>query len=422
MSGLTPLYDEFYYKEDRNNPNNFFYKVKRNLLTQLEKVNFNGEELKLAGRQVFLTAMSPYNSDGTLRFPESEYDSDMDFSKDPSKQGVLLYLTDQNGSPFRFDENGKQTYDEGGKIAYYRMRSIPQGEITLNKYDINRIKYLAKVAYNGNEQAAKLQFIREMELIREMRNYVNKNKDNNIVPNVINGGTKGFIVENKKKFTLIKDLDLEGNAFNPKVEQVADESQGIKAGHTYFQVDGFYGQPVEVQLPEVAEVKQEDGSSFMDKLISILVDDIQDANGNKLLPSKRRELLELYINTGANSVQIYPKADGTFDLKLEGERLDISTDAAKQQAKQTLKDYFGTYKPRRVVTRQPERTIPVKESYDERDRYKVVEIDGVSYVIERPLLHVNSTRGALEGTINDISLTTNESETLLKITLVLIIF
>ena len=356
--GATPLYTVL--SEDRNNPNNFFYKVQRKIIQKLAAAEFDSSNMRLGefNSPVYLTASSVEN------FNEADLGSDVDLSKDPKREGVLLVLTDATGEPFRFDENGDPVLT-GGRISYYKMRNVPQGDVKLTGADHKRIDNLAKDSYNGNRAAAKEEYVRQMQLIRDMREYVNRDKTANRIRSIINGGTVGFAVKDQKRDTLIKNLDFEGQAFAPEFARIDEPAKGKFSGRTYFNVDGFYGQPIEVERPAVDAVTMADGSLFKDKLISLLVDPIQDKNGAPMQFKRRRDLVEFFIKTGTDGIKLKPKG-GQWALSLQDKQIPIDTPAARVEAKKILNDYYSSFSPMRAVSGPA--TMQPKATYTAADR------------------------------------------------------
>lgn len=402
--GMTPLYDVL--SEDRNNPNNFFYKVKRKIIDKLAAAEFDSSNMRLGefNSPVYLSARSVANID------EADLGSDVDLSQDPDRKGVLLVLTDSTGDPFKFDENGDPVL-LGGRIAYYKMRNVPQGEIVLNSTDHKRIDNLAANQYDGNRAAAKEEYVRQMQLIRDMREYINRDKQTREVRNIINGGTVGFAVKDQKADTLIKNLDFEGQAFAPETATIDEPAKGKLSGRTYFTVDGFYGQPIEIERPTVDNVTLPDGTLFKDKLISLLVDPIQDKNGAPMQFKRRRDLIEFFIKTGVDGVKIKPSGN-TWTLWLKDRQIPIDSAASRTEAKKILNDYYSSFSPMRAVSGPA--TMQPKANYTAEDRNKVIKVteDGVSgfFVIEKPKLHIKgSDTGVnyLKGPIEDVNLSTD---------------
>lgn len=402
--GPTPMYTVL--NEDRNNPNDFFRKVQRNILSKLAASGFDSSNMTLGefDSPVYLTAKS------VSTINESDLGSEEDLSKDPERNGVLLVLTDASGSAFRFDQNGQPDYE--GKIAYYKMRNIKEGEIKLTPTDRKRITNLSNQVYDGNRAAAEAEYINQMELLRDIRNYVNENKEYNNVKSIINGGTVGFAVKDQKTDTVIKNLDFEGQTFAPELAMINEPSLGKIEGRTYFNTDGFYGQPIEIERPSIENVTLPDGSLFKDKLISLLVDPIHDKNGVVMNPKRRQDLVEFFIKTSADGVRLLPNSNGTHTLKLKDVAIDISTPAAQAAAKTMLNKYYSTFSPLRKVDKKA--TMPAKESYTMADRNEVVKISSggtsASFVIEKPKLHVRGSSDGvkyLAGPIADVNLSTN---------------
>lgn len=401
--GATPLYDIAY--ENKDNPNSFFDKVKRNIVKKLAANGFDSRNLRLLDTPVYLTAMS------VERINPADLGSDIDLSKDPDRNGVLLVITDKDGYPFRFDDNGNPIL-AGGKIAYYKFRN-PGKNYELKLEDKKRIDNLAVKQYKNNKAAATSAYIRELELLNDMREYIIKDKQNNQVQTYINGGTLGYAVKDNNQKTnpekKIKDLDFEGQAFNPELTVKSDPSTGRIEGITYFTTEGFYEQPIEIERPTVDSITEPDGSLFKDKLISLLVDPITDKSGKPLLPDVRRDLIEFYIKTSADSIRIYPNKKGDYKLEFKGNALPIETTEQRAQAKQILNTYFSTYSPLRKV--KGPATGLVKDTYTVADLNKVVQIkeDGVTgfFVIEKPKVHVRGRDNGinyLKGNFNDIRL------------------
>jgi len=404
--GATPLYDVAY--EDRNNPNSFFDKVKRNIVNQLSTNGFDSRNLKLLNTPVYLTAMS------ITRLDPNDLDSNVDLSKDPNGNGAVLVITDKSGYPFRFDDNGNAVLT-GGKVAYYMFRN-PGENFELKADDNKRIANLAAKQYKGNKEAAKLAYERQLNLLNDMRKYILADKENNQVQTYIDGGTVGYAVKDNYQKTnpekKIKDLDFEGQAFSPELAMTNDPSSGKVAGLTYFTVDGFYQQPIEIERPTVDSITEPDGSLFKDKLISLLVDPIVDKAGNSLLPEMRRDIIEFYIKTSSDTVRIYTNKDGSFKLELRGTTLPVATSTERIAAKKALNDYFSNYSPMRKVSGPA--TGVVKDTYSIADLNKVVKItsDGVTdfFVIEKPKVHVRGKDDGvqyLKGNFNDVSLSTD---------------
>jgi len=406
--GATPFYDIAF--EDKNKPNNFFDKVKRNIVNQLAANGFDSRNLRFLNTPVYLTAMS------VAKIDPKDLDSNLDLSKDPERKGVVLVITDKTGTPFRFDEEGKPVLFDG-KLAYYTFRN-PGKNAELTVLDNKRIDNLSIKQYKGNREAAKLAYVRELELINKMREYILEDKENNMVQSYINGGTVGYAVkDNNQKANpekKIKDLDFEGQVFAPEIAKLDDPSTGKIKGLTYFTVDGFYGQAIEIERPIVDSVVGQDGTPLKDKLISLFVDPIVDVNNKPLLASVRRELIEFYFKTSVDGVKIHPNKDATFKLEFKGNAIPISTPTERAAAKTLLNDYFTSYAPSRKVSGPA--TTEVKEQYTIADLNKVVEVttDGVTgfFVIDRPpKVHVRGTDEGvnyLKGSFNDISLSTDK--------------
>jgi len=430
--GATPLYDVLF--EDRNVPNNFYDKVKRMIVSLLPSVVYNTGEKKLMldGIEVYLTAKAA----STL---SAEQLGDIDLTK--GGNDVLLILTDQDGTPFEFiedDEKGMIRVDSGGQVAHYRLRDTDKvfatTEPTLLKQDEERIKNLARTAYNKLSPAqaleeARAQYIKQLELIHKMREHVRSKPESNMVKSIITGGTVGYAVKNEKIDKPIKDLDFEGQSFTPYFARADQDALGESKGYTYFKVDGFYGQPIEIQRPTVDNVNG--STAFKDKLISILVDDIVDENGIAITPIQRQTLTDWFIETNREGIQVHLNdKTNTYTLMLKGNVLDLSTPEAIETSRTKLNNYFTKYDATREIEKKDIKgrdVISPKDTYDvyKTDKAgnrigaylnKVVEVtnNGITkyFVVEKPHLHIKGKEGnaiKILANIHDVNLTKDDA-------------
>jgi hypothetical protein len=405
------------WQESRVNPNNFFKKVERNLLAKASEQGYP-EKLMLGSEgfetEVYLTLKSVATID------ESEFQSDMDMSKDPEKEGILLVVTDSTGNPLYFDANGDLTFS-GGKIAYYRTRTTDK----MYQHDYDHIENLAHTYYNGNKAVATKAYKTEIDALMAMRAYVQKDKMNNFVKTRINGGTRGYAVKDNKKFYFLKDVDF-GQPFGTydvHFETAGQPSMGMEKGFSYvIGVDGFHGQPIEIERSRVDSVELDDGTSLKDKLLTLLTEPIQDKGGNPYSFVERRDLIDHYLYTNPSGIQILPgKTANDFVLLFKNERQDVSTPEGRKATREKLDNYFSTFAPNRQVSKPPKsRIIDAQTSYDVTHAGYFIKVttprEGKApltsyFVIEKPQLHILGTKenvNYLNAPLKDVNLETDD--------------
>ena len=431
--GGTPLSDTIGLEggPDREDTNNFYFKVKRKIIGLMnDKAVYDSREIELEGQPVYLTALS------VTAFTPEQLSDEFDMSEDPGVKaggeptGVLLALTDSDGDPFLFDEDGNLDYN--GKPAYYNLRS----NLDVNAKDEERIKNLAEQGFKNLKQvdrlpAARAAYTRQLELVEKMRDHVNEGDKTNMVKSFINGGTVGFSVKDENLKTPIRNVVFEeGESFAPEWESKSNPALGLESGHTYFYPSGFYGQAIEVERPAVDDVAvlekdaegtyQRTGERFKDKLISLLVDDIQDAQGNKMSAEARQNLVDYFIMTSPDTIRVLPNTDGTHAVLVNvagtTNRLDVNTPEGREAAKDLLDKYFSTVNPIREVDSAQGRAVILEKplgTYKEGDLNKVIQVTTEAgtkfFVLEKPKLHIRTKTGRKSylGTVmKDVKLTT----------------
>jgi hypothetical protein len=430
-------------RTDTEDIGDFYHTVQRNIIQKMNDAGiYDSREMTIDvggyPYPVYLTAMSV--TDPRLK---DLLDPRMDLTAGAGEKGVVMVLTDEFSSPFKFDEKGEANMD--GRVAHYALRNTDDvfvgNQVHLKAADNERIKNLANTGYKNlpqarREAAAREEYIAQLRLIHKMREHVNAEvvqdepvgdepiqiKERNTAQTFINGGTVGFAVKDEALATPIRNLNWEeaGESFKPTYARDTDEAIGEVAGTTYFTTGGFYGQKIEVERPAVAQVFKE-GAAFQDKLISLIVDDIQDLQGNKLSAEKRNDLIKYFIYTNPNGIQLYPTEGTAYGVSVviagKKQQLDVTTPGGKKQAKEVLSTYFGTYGPIREVGSNEGR-IEIDEKplgeYTSADLNKVISktTDGETryYVIERPKLHIRGKEDNISyiGTVfTDYNLTTD---------------
>jgi hypothetical protein len=391
--------------ENYNVPNPqeaFYFKVKRRIVEKLASVDYDSGQMDLDGMgPVFLTAMS------SNQIQDNDLRPGVDTASEAHKEGVVLMLTDRYGMPIRFDVDGKATIESTGKAAYYYLRQTDHiiddnGQITLAKEDKKAVKALAKQK-RISEAAAEQDYKAELQLIADMRKYIRENKEDNTVQNIINGGTQGYIEFDYGLETPISKVEFGNQAFEPYSPTNNVPEEGLKKGRTYFKVDSMYGQYVEVERPTVLQ------AGVGENLASLLVDSIVDQNGIPVDTAARQKIVDDYIKTGPEGVQIFedPNDRGETIVKLRGKALPIGTPEEKASAKANLMSFFNEKGPAREISQSEIGNRRVVQSLQGATRNQVLEVaDGENkkyYVIDDQKLHINKDKVA-HGDIMDFTI------------------
>jgi alkylated DNA repair dioxygenase AlkB len=268
---------------------------------------------------------------------------------DAEMTGVYMVFTDLANNPVYFLENGKPTFDRSlGRPAYMQEKTSKWG--TKTKFDVKAreasIKAMArylnndKVPYKNTPQGEKIWkraeeiYQSELDQIQAARDFVNK-KSGNKVHYTINGGSLGFLLLDQSGVETRTALSSLNENFNPEIADKAAD-KGEKEGFMYFTTEGMYGQPVAVERPTVEE------SGLGTMLADLIVEDLTDVNGQPLADSERQELIDQYLETHAEKLQVITnkKKPGEYLIILFGEILPHSTTEEKAQTKSKLLDFL----------------------------------------------------------------------------------
>jgi len=340
---------------DENNPNYnvkdpeqvFYFTVKRRIIDELVKADYDSSKMNLDGEGgIYLTSMSATQLDDTDIRKPGEGRTD-----DKQSGEIVMVLTNENGRPIKFNNDG--IVDPNGRVAYYYMRDVDRkkdssGNPILQESDNKSIEALvASRKFEGtpSEQkaAAKELFLREIQMIQEIKDYVRKDPANNTVKNVINGGTKGFIKYEWKLKTPINKIDFGDNTFNPVTAKQTDKSKDLMKGRTYFTVDDMYGQKIEIERPTL------NSTNLVEKLTSLLIDPVVDEYGDEVSVSAKQELIDTLIRTSSEGIQYFEDAETKQPvLKLKGEALDYEGDPEGSRKK--IIDFLNELGPARKIT------------------------------------------------------------------------
>ncbi|MHA1966380.1 MAG: hypothetical protein ACW964_01135 [Candidatus Hodarchaeales archaeon] len=376
--------------ERYNEPEDFEHKVQRKILRDLIKLNYDFSKLTIQGVPAFLS-----------------------FKINSKGNGVVMRLTDADGYEFRFDEETLEPVTEGGKIPFFPVK-IPElnakGEIKVDKNITNTINFIAKNSFNGDTKLAYQNLKDQIKFLNKIKNHVIANPES-FVPVQINGGTLGYALIDYQKSTKLNTLQGVPKVIDFHIASTDDPARGIEKGFTYFYVDGFYEQPVILERPFVDEIPD-----LVDKLTSLMVDDIIDSTtGKPMSAAKRQSLIDTFVYTESNQFQVIVKEDLTsYDLLYNGNKISLED---KEQAKQLVKDHLSKIEPKRVkkysdLTENQKKNIVT--SIPDNPKINMVleeEVDGkkVYKVFEKQRLNIKDTSKdgdkIINNTLPDVNLT-----------------
>ena len=416
----------------------FYYNVKRKILTALFNSN-TGDSTKVKlpnGGHIYLKIQSsstiPQEDLRTLSRTDKygnalpEDDAWKKEMEDAHKSGVVMVVTDLDGYPMRFNNNGDIDYS--GKMAYYFVRQVrynSAGDIMVTERDRESAKALAR--QTGVTEGQALSTIKkQLEFIQKLREYIAKDPLNNHVKAGINGGSLGYTQFDYEKInTPVKAINFGTEAFQPYSAKVNDPARGERRGVTYFKMPSMGDKAIELERPMVSSIP-----GMIDKLISILTDKliISDPTGRTRTPASAEDIqryFDTYFYTQKQTIQVFDNADGSRTVRLAGEKLDLSSPEGIAQSKEKLNEFFTQLGPQREIdfkdmnANQKARIINSSDP-NYRSLFKlgyVLKQDNPGgnpkyYVIEYPKVNVNDSLLGL-GVYSDVDLIPQKDGTVL---------
>ena len=319
----------------------FYYGVKRKLLQLLADANIGQDSSKLVlngSEGVYLKAVPA----GSVE--QTPYTAEL-LKKDP--RAVIMVVANRFGEPLEFNEQFEPVLT-GGKPAYYALRNVD--DIISNTGEVNKSKLYsvakALADVRGISQAqAEAQVLKEAQSIKDVRDYIEANPDGNIQFKM-NGGSFGYIEISGLKRAALSEI-TEPLQFMTADEDTASEEDKIAKGNTYVTVQDLHGQWIEVERPGVAEA----GNTEL--VTDLILEDMVDATGSRVLYSERRELLRSYINlsekeeddvNAENTRGIYIRKDPNdpykYELFIQGNLQDLESPGGKAEARKALEEMF----------------------------------------------------------------------------------
>jgi hypothetical protein len=141
-------------------------------------------------------------------------------------------------------------------------------------------------------------------------------------------------------------------------EDTASEEDKIQKGNTYVTVQDLHGQWIEVERPGVTE------AGHKEMVIDLILEDMVDTTGDRVLYSERREILRSYINLSEKEEDInaeqtrgvYLRKDPNdpykYELFIQGNLQNLETPQGKTEAKKLLEEIFNEKKTTYGITKK----------------------------------------------------------------------
>ncbi len=321
-------------------------KVTRNIVRKLMSagVDYKGSKVY---NGVYATLMRSNKIEEKFLYPGYN-------SQGNHNEGVSVVLTDREGNPLLFDDNGEPTYDsEKGFVIYYNIRQTntlvdAQGNVKeLNKYDLKTRDSLV-TSSKISVEAATEKIKNEIKAIHIIRQAMLADENLKVV-NEINGGSLGLVTYDLDMITPSDSIVLvSGQQFIPEQpkagETIAYSEVGVNSAAHVIRLDSMYDQPVALERGLLSDLKNLKGESLLEPLLSIFIDPlVQEDNLGKLVPisQKEREKLVLdYFYTSSDTVRFFETPEGKRTIKIQGVSYSLDTAEERLAAKAVLRDSF----------------------------------------------------------------------------------
>ncbi len=372
----------------------FYFKVKRSILNALKGAE-NGSEINFKGQgPVFLKAVEVSTLDEADKKPLSSTEK---LTQEQLDKGIALMVVNEAGIPLRFD-SATGEISETGKPVYFNMRNtqdfFKSGEFTLSKGEAARAQAISE--HMGITTEAAREYLKEQILfVDTIRNYVKKNPDTNSVMLNITGGSLG-VPGNPNVTTPLSEVNFGKDATgkpNRVTLSTADASTtgDLWPGQLYFELNNDQNTPIKVNAPFIKDTGK------VEMLVDLFTETLYDDLGKELTAMERKSFAEkyIYINKERLDISIFGKKNELFVVKLNGVKLDLSTEKSKQLAKDQLRKHFSGLTASKTVL---EKNIGNRKIVTNEADYKLNAVikggDGKYRVIEP--IRLNVDKEALE--------------------------
>jgi hypothetical protein len=338
---------------DPNPEKKTLYTVLKNILDKLftPSVDMDSRNLDLPGVQeggLHLTAMAASRVSFNDLYPETQR-----WLQEPGKEaehqamqdeGVVMILTDIQGNPIRFKDDGTTAFGDEGKPMYYMMRKprTNMGQFGLVNAPIQSpvqaaktlSKLLGREVTSQEAEAIQQSHLQDIDAIRK---YIGANPQSNQVRTYISGGSKGLVDSHPSIQTAFSKLNFSvDHPFDPKMQFTVDGP--FDKGSAYFNYPGI-DQPIRLQRREFTD-------EIATKIASLLVDDIT-LNGEALSPFDKMKYVKSYVQTTKDGIAVDTTDDGkNLLVVIKGTLIDLSK---KEEAKKLIQDHLTDWSATKVA-------------------------------------------------------------------------
>ena len=339
----------------------FYFKVKRKIVQMLAEADYDSTNLNLPGYgAVYLTAMAATSIPDEYLRPDTDLNQPL--VKQAHETGIVLALTTSDGALIHFNkETGEpgDFFSEDTKPAYYYVRrssdfANEKQQKSFEDYQRKVTNALAhklkkgKVPTGTDISAARAIIEKETKLMDDIRQHILEDKSRQI-RTAITGGTMGHTKFDYVNInTELKDVNFDGEVFDPKQPTAEQVEQGLFPGRYYFTLESMYGRPIEIERARVKD------SGLKETVIGLLTDDLvyEDSKGN-IVPAdfqQRRDWIKAYLNTSKDTIQILSNSAGGHKLRILGKEYEVRTPEQRDAVRTILERYFSNLVPTRQIS------------------------------------------------------------------------
>ena len=309
------------------------YNALQNIIAQKENSNeYSYEDLEFDNHKGFkLRAVVEKN----LPSPSKNI-----YSEDLNSESIVVAIVDNEGNYLHFDESGRITNEENGKIAYFRLRKTDKEEQEkVIKAGINILMRTYKINDEA-EIADEIKFLRnqienEARDIEEIKREAAKDK---VVLLDIVGGNVGFIDQG------VKQSDRELSKFTgltPTEIASVGELKNFKIGDYELILPSItFDNGISVKLIGL-RIKEKTPELF-NNLLNLLVDDLVYENGTPVLAADKIALFNQFVHTpkeiGKTGKLALINTDGNLKIYIGSEEISLED---KEAAKARLSNFLS---------------------------------------------------------------------------------
>lgn len=320
--------------------------AKEQLINNIQK---DGSSV-LNGKPVRLTIVSTRNFRVGDFYPDTQraINSGDEKAIQGSKTGVVLAVTNLDGTPTYFNDKLEPSVESEGKIIYYTIRKPIEGAV-FNQADNAMIKRLQKDQglTQGEAEAA---VRKKLDLIRKVRDYVSSDPIKNKIEVNLTGGVVNYAAKVAKNKVTISTLNMKGGLFTP---YKGIETKGQKPNVYYFDYPGS-----NITMPINSPAVPQD---IVQKLVQLLSEDVSVKAGTERFKFGNAEKIKLFnqfIYVDKDVFDLSTNEVGDLVVKKLGVMVNYPT---KEDLAKDVQDL--------LTRRMPVRQLSESEARKQGDRY-----------------------------------------------------